>query len=113
MSSVRAAWERSSRPVTSRSGAQSFFVMKQLTGTTLADVIPKLARKDKRAIEEFTLQRLLRAFADVCLAIEFAHTRRVVHRDLKPANIVLGDFGEVYVLDWGVAKVMNEDERPS
>ena len=50
-------------------------------------------------------QPLLRAFVDVCLAIELAHTRDVVHRDLKPANIMLGDYGEVYVLDWGVARV--------
>jgi serine/threonine-protein kinase len=89
-------------------GGQPFFVMKQLTGTTLADVIPKLALRNARAMEEFTLQRLLRAFADVCLAIEFAHTRRVVHRDLKPANIVLGDFGEVYVLDWGIARITED-----
>ena len=97
-------------------GAQPFFVMKQLAGTTLADVIPKLALRNKRAMEDFTLQRLLRAFADVCLAIEFAHTRRVVHRDLKPANIVLGDFGEVYVLDWGIARITEdaaEDQRDS
>jgi eukaryotic-like serine/threonine-protein kinase len=90
---------------------QPFFVMKQLTGTTLADVIPKLALRDKRALEEFSLQRLLRAFTDVCLAIEFAHTKRVVHRDLKPANIVLGDFGEVYVLDWGIARVTEDAQE--
>ena len=76
---------------------QPFFVMKQLTGVTLADLI---------AAKTAPRTRLLRAFADVCLAIEFAHTRGVVHRDLKPANIVLGDFGEVYVLDWGIAKVV-------
>jgi serine/threonine-protein kinase len=92
-------------------GGQPFFVMKQLTGITLADVIPKLAMRDQRAMEDFTLQRLLRAFADVCLAIEFAHTKRVVHRDLKPANIVLGDFGEVYVLDWGIARVTEDAEE--
>ncbi len=91
-------------------GGQPFFVMKQLTGTTLADVVPKLALRDPRAMEEFTLQRLLRAFADVCLAIEFAHTRRVVHRDLKPANIVLGDFGETYVLDWGIARITEDTD---
>ncbi|MBA3503580.1 MAG: serine/threonine protein kinase, partial [Deltaproteobacteria bacterium] len=90
-------------------GAQPFFVMKQLAGTTLADVIDALARKDPTATAKFTRQRLLRAFVDVCLAIEFAHTRGVVHRDLKPANIVLGDFGEVYVLDWGVARVADEN----
>ncbi|HUS27968.1 MAG TPA: bifunctional serine/threonine protein kinase/MFS transporter [Kofleriaceae bacterium] len=97
-------------------GEQPFFVMKQLAGTTLADVIPKLALRDKRAMEDFTLQRLLRAFADVSLAIEFAHTRHVVHRDLKPANVVLGDFGEVYVLDWGIARITedtSDDHRDS
>ncbi|HEU0035527.1 MAG TPA: serine/threonine-protein kinase [Kofleriaceae bacterium] len=91
-----------------------FFVMKQLTGTTLADVIPRLILKDREALEQFSRQQLLRAFADVCLAIEFAHTRGVVHRDLKPANIVLGDFGEVYVLDWGIARVAGDtDTRAS
>jgi serine/threonine-protein kinase len=90
-----------------------FFVMKQLTGTTLADVLAKLAVGSPDAQKQFSRQRLLRAFTDVCLAIEFAHTRGVVHRDLKPANIVLGDFGETYVLDWGVARVMDEQERPS
>jgi len=94
-------------------GQQPFFVMKQLAGTTLSDVIPKLALRDKRTMEEFTLQRLLRAFVDVCLAIEFAHMRRVVHRDLKPANIVLGDYGEVYVLDWGIARVTEDGEETS
>jgi eukaryotic-like serine/threonine-protein kinase len=89
-------------------GGQPFFVMKQLAGTTLADVIPKLALRQPRAMEDYTLQRLLRAFTDVCLAVEFAHTRRVVHRDLKPANIVLGDFGEVYVLDWGIARITED-----
>jgi len=85
-----------------------FFVMKQLQGTTLAQVIARLAAGDADAIATFSRQRLLRAFADVCLAIEFAHTRGVIHRDLKPANIVLGDFGEVYVLDWGIARVLRD-----
>jgi serine/threonine-protein kinase len=87
--------------------------MKQLTGVTLLDVLAKLAVGSPETQKQFSRQRLLRAFGDVCLAIEFAHTRGVVHRDLKPANIVLGDFGEVYVLDWGVARVMSEEERPS
>jgi serine/threonine protein kinase len=90
-----------------------FFVMKQLAGTTLADLIPRLAAGERAAAEQFSMQQLLRAFVDVCLAIEFAHTRGVVHRDLKPANVVLGDFGEVYVLDWGIAHVVNEGEDRS
>ena len=65
--------------------------MKRLTGTTLEHILQ--APEEDRP----TRQRLLRAFADVCLAVEFAHTREVIHRDLKPSNIMLGDFGEVYV----------------
>jgi len=85
------------------SEGRPYFVMKKLAGTTLARL---LKREDDRP----TLQRLLRPFADVCLAVELAHVHGVVHRDLKPDNIVIGDFGEVYVLDWGVAKVIGEDD---
>jgi serine/threonine-protein kinase len=76
-----------------------YFAMKKLVGTTLADILET---------EALPLQRLLRAFADVCLAVEFAHVHGVIHRDLKPENIALGEFGEVYVLDWGVARVAGE-----
>jgi len=90
---------------------QPFFVMRQLTGVTLTEVLRKLAAGDAETTKRFSRQRLLRAFADICLAIEFAHTRGIVHRDLKPSNIVLGDFGEVYVLDWGIAHVMVDDAK--
>ena len=72
-----------------------YFTMKRLSGTTLSEVIK--TRKE-------TQQRMLRAFADVCLAIELAHSRGFIHRDLKPANVMLGGFGEVYVIDWGLAR---------
>ncbi len=85
-----------------------FFVMKRLSGITLSEVLKRQARGDAEALRRFTRQHLLRAFVDVCLAIEFAHTRGVVHRDLKPANVMLGEFGDVYVLDWGVARVLDE-----
>ena len=76
-----------------------YFAMKRLVGETLASL---LARPDPN------VPRLLRAFVEVCNAIDFAHTRGVVHRDLKPANIILGDFGDTYVLDWGLARVVGE-----
>ena len=82
-----------------------FFVMKKLTGTTLGKIVA-----DPAARARFGLQRILRAFAEVCLAVELAHVRGIVHRDLKPDNILLGDFGEVYILDWGIAKVLGEDD---
>jgi len=80
-----------------------FFTMKRLTGKTLAAVL---------ASSEATPQRLLRVMVDVCHAVELAHSRGVVHRDLKPSNIMLGDFGEVHVIDWGVARVLGSDEQP-
>ena len=81
---------------------QPNLVMKELHGITLAT---DLAQRDECA---HTRQRMLRVFVDICLALEFAHTRGVVHRDVKPANIVLGEFGEVYVLDWGIARIAGE-----
>jgi tRNA A-37 threonylcarbamoyl transferase component Bud32 len=90
-------------------GGKPYFVMKRLSGTTMQAMLDELrAGKDKDPAG--TRRRLLRAFADVCLAIEFAHEQGIVHRDLKPANIMLGDFGEVYILDWGVARAFNDVE---
>ena len=76
---------------------RSYFSMKRIAGQTLTQVLAVAPR-----------QRLMRALADVCRAVDFAHSRGIVHRDLKPANIVLGEFGEVYVIDWGVARVLGD-----
>ncbi|HTR53170.1 MAG TPA: serine/threonine-protein kinase [Kofleriaceae bacterium] len=78
-----------------------YFVMKRLAGTTLADV---LVEGDA---QRWTRRTLLARLVDVCLAVELAHSRGVIHRDLKPANIMLGDLGETYVLDWGLAREGN------
>jgi serine/threonine-protein kinase len=84
-----------------------YFVMKRLAGTTLADV---LARRGETP-DAWPQRMLLDRVVDVARAIEFAHAQGVVHRDLKPANIMLGDYGETYVLDWGVARIVG-DESP-
>jgi tRNA A-37 threonylcarbamoyl transferase component Bud32 len=80
-----------------------FFAMKKLVGTTLAVVL-----RDARLRERFPRSRLLRAFVEVCFAIDFAHARGVIHRDLKPSNVLLGDYGEVFVIDWGVARMRHD-----
>jgi eukaryotic-like serine/threonine-protein kinase len=81
------------------------FTMKRVHGKTLEQIIEGLNAKNKHFTENYPRRRLLRAFAAACLAVDFAHSRGVLHRDLKPSNIMLGDFGEIYVLDWGLAKV--------
>jgi eukaryotic-like serine/threonine-protein kinase len=87
-----------------------YFTMKRLRGLTLAELIERMRSADEVVLERRSLHKLLSAFLDVCQGVHFAHAHGVVHRDLKPANIMLGDFGEVYVLDWGIAKVMGDED---
>jgi len=90
-----------------------FIMMKMVKGKSLKEVLDQLRENPKQAEKEYTLGRLLNILVNVCNALSFAHSRGVVHRDLKPANIMLGDFGEVYVMDWGLAKVVKEGSQPT
>jgi hypothetical protein len=91
-----------------RADGTTFFTMRRVLGRTLAAIIDDLRKGTPAAKARYTQRELLTAFATVCLTIDYAHSRGVVHRDLKPANIMLGDFGEVYVLDWGLARLVDE-----
>lgn len=83
------------------------YVMRVVNGRTLKDVLATEGRLD---VEGMGHGKLLGVVRQVCLALDYAHSRGVVHRDLKPANIVVCDFGEVYVIDWGVAFVMESSD---
>lgn len=86
-----------------------YFTMKLVAGRTLDRAI---ADAGDRRLEPDRLGELLQVFVKVCEAVAFAHHRGVVHRDLKPQNIMVGDFGEVYLMDWGLAYLLPAD-RPS
>jgi serine/threonine-protein kinase len=88
-----------------------YFTMKCLRGMTLAQILTRLREGDPEVTRQFSRRKLLTNFSSVCLTIDFAHSRGVLHRDLKPSNVMLGDFGEVYVLDWGIAKLRAEDQK--
>ncbi len=79
-----------------------FFAMTLVKGRTLAAL---LAERPGPAAD---LPRFLQIFEAVCQTVAYAHARRVIHRDLKPANVMVGNFGEVQVMDWGLAKVLAE-----
>ncbi len=81
-------------------GDRPYVAMKVVEGRTLAELLRA------RPAPMHELQRFLAIFEQVCQAIAFAHARGVIHRDLKPHNLMVGSFGEVQVMDWGLAKVV-------
>jgi serine/threonine-protein kinase len=89
---------------------REFFTMKRVRGNTLEQVIKRLREQDPEFTNKFSRRKLLTAMSRVCLAVAFAHERGVIHRDLKPSNIMLGDYGEVHLLDWGIAKILGVDD---
>ena len=82
-----------------------WYAMQKVEGRTLTGVLGDLARGDADP-EEWSQPRLLGAFVQICNAIAYAHDRGVLHRDIKPDNIMFGRFGEVLVVDWGVARLL-------
>ena len=86
-----------------------YFTMKKVTGDTLRDIIEKQALGDAETCRVYNLDRLLGTLIQVCNALDYAHSHGVVHRDIKPENILVGSFGQVMLLDWGVAKVWAQE----
>jgi serine/threonine protein kinase len=84
-----------------------YYTMKLVKGVTLQHILDDLRHEKKDALEHYTLDRLLTIFRKVCDALAFAHANQIIHRDLKPENIMVGEFGEVLVMDWGIAKILD------
>ena len=87
-----------------------YFTMKRVAGQNLRTVLKKIDQGDTETARKFTLRRLLEIFISSCNGVAFAHSKGIIHRDLKPANIMLGDYGEVFVMDWGLVKYHSEKD---
>ena len=87
-----------------------FYTMREVRRHSLRDAIEGLRRGDPHYIAEYTLVSLVTILRQVSQAVHYAHVRGVVHRDLKPDNIMVGDYGEILVMDWGLARIL---ERPA
>lgn len=88
-----------------------YYAMKFIRGDSLRAALEKFHKRRAQGeigFESVDFRQLLQCFIDVCQAVQFAHDRGVLHRDLKPANIMLGEYGETLVVDWGLAKLMTE-----
>jgi tetratricopeptide (TPR) repeat protein len=89
-----------------------FYTMRLVRGQTLREAIADYHRRRTAGADDpLARPKLLQAFVSVCQAINYAHSHGVIHRDLKPENVILGRFGEVVVLDWGLAKVVGEADE--
>lgn len=97
-------------------GTNVFYTMPFVEGETLKQIIRKARQQEKKGESLChiggSIQALMRIFITICQAIAFAHAKGILHRDLKPENIIIGKFGEVFILDWGLAK-QNKDEDES
>lgn len=89
-----------------------YFTMKMVQGASLSSMI-RSSGDGAEAPDAHRRTELLNVFLKICDALSFAHSRGIIHRDIKPDNIMVGDFGEVYVMDWGLAKIIGETESES
>ena len=101
-----------------RPDGRPYYAMRFIRGDSLKTALEKFHATDwmgKDSERTLALRKLLGRFVDVCNAIAYAHSRGVLHRDLKPGNVMLGNYGETLVVDWGLAKVLGRPdvETPS
>jgi len=86
-----------------------YFTMKLVEGYTLREILDTSREEGTLPVDGYGFHRMVTILIQVANALDYAHSHGVVHRDVKPANILMGPFGEVLLLDWGLAKVWSEE----
>jgi len=96
---------------------QTYYTMPFVEGDTLKEILRKTRLQEKRGekLDHIggSIPALVRIFLSICQAIAYAHSKGVLHRDIKPENIIVGQYGEVLLLDWGLAKIVNSPHEES
>ncbi|MBA3815750.1 MAG: serine/threonine-protein kinase PknD [Parachlamydiaceae bacterium] len=97
--------------------ANSYYTMPYIEGNTLKQLL-RTARKQERKGEKLdhlaeSIPALIRIFLSICQAVAYAHSKKVLHRDLKPENIIIGQYGQIVILDWGLAKLIKSAKNSS
>ena len=87
-----------------------YYTMRRMPGENLHNVLSKLRRGDPEMLRTWDLSKLIQVLVQTCHGVGYAHAMGVLHRDLKPANILLGEHGEVLVVDWGIARFVPPEE---
>ncbi|BBM85914.1 protein kinase domain-containing protein [Candidatus Uabimicrobium amorphum] len=89
-----------------------FLAMKLVGGTEWKSLLNPKTAQDKELAQKYNIEKHLGILINVCNAIAYAHSKKIVHNDLKPSNVMVGEFGEVLVMDWGIAvDIRDSDER--
>jgi len=86
------------------SNRSPYFVMQYLRGEKLAHILRRLLSGEKEALERYSLRYLLTCFNKICRGVEFAHSQNIMHLDLKPDNVIVGESGDLHIIDWGLAQ---------
>jgi eukaryotic-like serine/threonine-protein kinase len=96
-------------------GKNSYYTMPFVEGETLKYVLKRTKEQEgleKKNSSQGSISSLVRIFATICQGIAYAHSKGILHRDIKPENIIIGKYGEVLILDWGLAKFLNQSDEP-